>query len=96
MSTAYYKDYPGASKHQYGGVSLWSTGQSAHRVKDCGVDMAAGVDSFGLGRWSLLDKIHGQEWSIVEGGGRIPASVEQKGSNVGVEPAKGVLGNQRD
>jgi hypothetical protein len=52
MSTAYYKDYPGASKHQYGGVSLWSTGQSAHRVKDCGVDKAAGVDNFGLGRWA--------------------------------------------
>ena len=25
MTTAYYKEYPGASRQQYGGVSLWST-----------------------------------------------------------------------
>ena len=30
MSTAYYKAYPGATRQQYGGVSLWSTGQAAH------------------------------------------------------------------
>jgi hypothetical protein len=52
MTTAYYKSYPGATKQQYGGVSLWSTGQAAHRIKDSGIDLATGEDRFGLGRWA--------------------------------------------
>jgi hypothetical protein len=52
MTTAYYKSYPGAMKQQYGGVSLWSTGQAAHRIKDSGIDLATGEDRFGLGRWA--------------------------------------------
>jgi hypothetical protein len=52
MTTAYYKSYPGATKQQYGGVSLWSTSQAAHHIKDSGIDLAARADSFGLGRWA--------------------------------------------
>ena len=52
MTTAYYKSYPGATKQQYGGVSLWSTSQVAHRIKDSGIDLAAGANRFGLGQWA--------------------------------------------
>ena len=52
MTTAYYKTFPGATRQQYGGVSLWSTGQAAHRIKDSGFDLASGTDRFGLGRWA--------------------------------------------
>jgi hypothetical protein len=53
MTTAYYKSYPGATKQQqYGGISLWSTGQAAHCIKDSGIDLATGEDHFGLGWWA--------------------------------------------
>jgi hypothetical protein len=52
MTTAYYKSYPGATKQQYGGVSRWSTGQAAHRIKDSGIDLATGKDRSGLGWWA--------------------------------------------
>ena len=49
MTTAYYQSYPGAMKQQFGGVSLWSTSQSTYHIKDSGLDLASGVDWFGLG-----------------------------------------------
>jgi predicted helicase len=52
MMTAYYKSYPGAMKQQYDGVSLWSMGQSAHHIKDSGIDLASEADRFGLGQWA--------------------------------------------
>jgi len=45
INSAYYEDYPVLSRHQAGGVSLWSINQGAHRVMECGKDPR------GLGRW---------------------------------------------
>ena len=46
ISTAYYATYNTVQPYQFGGVSLWSVNQAAHRV------MSKGVDTTGLGRWS--------------------------------------------
>ena len=45
-STAYYENYPDAFPQQFGGVTLWSMGQAAHRVT------TSGRDPSGLGRWT--------------------------------------------
>ena len=46
INTAYFESYQSLSKHQAGGLSLWSINDGAHRV------MEHGKDPRGLGWWA--------------------------------------------